>query len=220
MGCNYFLYYHVRPDIEQVFYVGIGSHQRKWKHARTYTKASRNIHWRRIVEKCNGEFIVKIFYDNLTKEQAIEAECMFIEIFGRSDLGIGSLCNLTKGGEGVFELSISSRLKISKAMTGKNNHQYGKKHSEQWRKDMSEKMKGENNHNYGKPLSDYQKEINRNAQKGRQKTQEEKNKIYSKTRKKVSDSLGNVFDSLTDAAVYYKVSLSTINRWIKIIKMV
>jgi len=153
MKNNYFVYIHIRPDTETVFYVGIGSHQRKWKHRRAYTKASRNIHWRRIVDKCNGEFVVKILQDNIYKEEAVAQECKLISEYGRSDLKAGTLCNMTAGGEGVAELSVESKVKISVAMTGENNPQFGKMRSDEWKTHMCQLHTGSGNPNYGKSIS-------------------------------------------------------------------
>jgi hypothetical protein len=49
--------------------------------------------------------------DDLTWEQACEKEIEFIKLYGRSDLGLGSLCNLTEGGEGVIGMRHSDETK-------------------------------------------------------------------------------------------------------------
>jgi hypothetical protein len=96
-----YVYRHIRKDKDQVFYIGIGTDD-KGKYTRAFSK-NRNRYWKRIVDKTDYE--VEIIFDELTKEEAINKEIEFISIYGRHDLGFGSLCNLTDGGEGATNMS-------------------------------------------------------------------------------------------------------------------
>ena len=96
-----YVYRHIRKDKDQVFYIGIGTDD-KGKHTRAFSK-NRNRYWKRIVDKTDYE--VEIIFDEVTKEEAINKEIEFISIYGRHDLGFGSLCNLTDGGEGATNMS-------------------------------------------------------------------------------------------------------------------
>ena len=96
-----YIYRHIRKDTNQVFYIGIGT-DNKGKHTRAKSKA-RNRYWKRIVEKTDYE--VEILFDDITKEEAISKEIEFIQIYGRRDLSLGTLCNLTDGGEGASNMS-------------------------------------------------------------------------------------------------------------------
>jgi hypothetical protein len=96
-----YVYRHIRKDKDQVFYIGIGTDD-KGKYTRAYSK-NRNRYWKRIVDKTNYE--VEILFDDITKEEALSKEVEFIQIYGRGDLGLGTLCNLTDGGEGVVNMS-------------------------------------------------------------------------------------------------------------------
>jgi hypothetical protein len=96
-----YVYRHIRKDKDQVFYIGIGT-DNKGKYTRAFSK-NRNRYWKRIVDKTNYE--VEILFDDITKEEALSKEVEFIQIYGRGDLGLGTLCNLTDGGEGVTNMS-------------------------------------------------------------------------------------------------------------------
>jgi hypothetical protein len=103
-----YIYRHIRKDKDQVFYIGIGT-DNNGKYTRAYSK-NRNRYWKRIVE--NTDYEVEILLDDITKEQAIKKEIEFIQIYGRRDLGLGTLCNLTDGGEGASNMSEEGRERI------------------------------------------------------------------------------------------------------------
>lgn len=93
MESNYYIYAHYRQDTNEVFYVGKGQSKRAW------AKWGRNNYWHHIVHKCG--YVVRIILDNLTENQAFNAETKLIKFYGRKDLGLGPLVNLTDGGEGT-----------------------------------------------------------------------------------------------------------------------
>jgi hypothetical protein len=107
------LYRHIRLDSNQPFYIGIGQDEK-----RAYEKG-RNEHWNNIVKK-HG-YKVQIMLDDLTWEEACEKEHEFIKLYGRADLGLGTLVNLTDGGDGSVGLKHTkeAKAKISAAKTGK-----------------------------------------------------------------------------------------------------
>lgn len=118
MENNYYIYFHINPLKNQVFYVGKGSGKRAW------IKSNRSDYWKRYVKKYG--YIVDITDSGLSEEEAFAKEKFYINFFGRKDLGKGVLINLTDGGEGqsgnVFD--IDTRLKISKKLTGNSNGSY------------------------------------------------------------------------------------------------
>ena len=118
-----YVYRHIRLDKNEPFYIGIGSDE---KYRRAYQKINRNKHWRNVVSKTDYE--VEILMDGLTWEQACEKEKEFISLYGRKDLNIGTLVNLTDGGDGVLG---------TKSI----------KHTDEWKRNMSVFMKG---NSYGK----------------------------------------------------------------------
>jgi hypothetical protein len=100
-----YVYRHIRKDNNEVFYVGIGS-DNEGKYVRAYSK-DRNGFWHIIKNKT--EYIVEIVFDDLTWEDACNKEMELIREYGRKDLGSGTLCNLTDGGEGTINLAQSVR---------------------------------------------------------------------------------------------------------------
>ena len=108
------LYRHIRLDSNQPFYIGIGKTEK-----RAYDTHSRNKHWQGIVNKYG--YKVQIMLDDLTWEQACEKEREFIQLYGRKDLGLGTLVNLTDGGDGVIGVVFSEehKAKIGAALIGK-----------------------------------------------------------------------------------------------------
>ena len=129
-----YVYRHIRLDKNEPFYIGIGSDK---SYRRAFEKNRRNNIWYKIASKT--QYDVEILMDDLTWEQACEKEKEFISLYGRKDLGKGTLVNLTDGGEGVvgrkYKTSEETKLKISKSHTGK-------KLSEELKLKMSVSRKG------------------------------------------------------------------------------
>jgi hypothetical protein len=125
---NWYVYRHIRLDKNEPFYVGIGN---KKEYSRAFEKhpSKRNIIWNKIVSKTDYE--VEIIYDEITKTEASEKEKEFISLYGRMDLKSGILCNLTDGGDGIFNCIRSDetkeKLRINKM--GSKNPMFGKKQS-------------------------------------------------------------------------------------------
>lgn len=108
---KYCVYRHRRLDNNNIFYIGISSNFERPYH----TKSNRNKFWNNIVNKTNYE--VEIVATDLFKEDAKELEVFMISLYGRSNLGLGTLSNLTNGGEGTtgYKHTQETKLKISKA---------------------------------------------------------------------------------------------------------
>jgi hypothetical protein len=132
------VYRHRRLDNHEVFYVGVGSQER-----RAYSERSRNHIWKGIVNRCGYQ--VEIVARDLSREDALELEMFMISEYGRIDLGTGKLCNLTEGGDGSWghKQSKETREKRSKSLTGI-------KRDEQHREKTSKARKGKGNGMYGK----------------------------------------------------------------------
>lgn len=200
-----YLYRHIRIDKNEPFYIGIGGDT---NYKRAFSLRNRNKHWKNITNKT--KYKVDIILDGLTWLEACEKEKEFIKIYKRICDG-GILCNITLGGEGVYGLKHSEKSKKLMSVQRK-----GRKQSEESKLKRSKSMKGINNPNYGKTISDQQKKIIGLSQKGRKKSIEEKEAIYSKTRKKVLDEKTNIiYNSIKEAADYFNVHLTTMSRWTK-----
>ena len=65
---NFIVYIHIRPDINEPFYVGKGVPGREIR------TCGRNQHWKNIVNKNNGVFESKILFERLSEEEALLKE--------------------------------------------------------------------------------------------------------------------------------------------------
>lgn len=147
----YYLYRHIRLDKKEPFYIGIGTIQvidNKYHYSRAKDKSNRNIFWERIVNKT--KYKVDILLESNNYDFIKQKEIEFIKIYGRRDLNLGTLCNLTDGGEGCSNISLESLLI-------RNQKLRGKKRSEEFKKKLSEDRKGINNPCYGRKFSDEEK---------------------------------------------------------------
>ena len=94
-----YVYRHIRLDTNQPFYIGIGSDD-SGKYKRAYNKSKRNIFWKRISIK--SDYKIDIVLDGLTWEEACQKEKELIALYGRYNNNLGTLCNLTDGGDGTL----------------------------------------------------------------------------------------------------------------------
>lgn len=166
------VYLHIIPSKNEIFYVGIG------KIERAYTKDSRNRWWYNIIEKYDYEVV--ILFSGISWKEACLIEMEYISKIGRRDLGLGTLVNLTNGGEGNLNLSEDVKSKISSKLKGR-------KLSEETKRKISEKLKGKEVSDETKlrmsqgrkwtPLSDETKLKISNSKKGKKLSDETKNKI-------------------------------------------
>jgi hypothetical protein len=192
-----YVYRHIRLDKNQPFYIGIG---KDVSYKRAYDKTRRNNFWRNVVSKT--DYCVEIIMDGLTWEQACEKEKEFISIYGRKDLGKGTLVNLTDGGEGglgairdkeqmkrLAELN-RGRVKSEETRRKISESNKGKKLTEEQKKKISDSMKGKQNtlgFKHSKEFSDMLKELHKGNQYnvGRKRTEEFKQKISTSTKGKI-----------------------------------
>ena len=109
----YYVYGHYNPGTDEIFYVGKG------KGSRSHSSNGRqcNPFWLNIVEKYNG-FDVKLLLENLKEYDALCMESMFINAYGRRNLGKGPLVNLTDGGDSP------------PILLGNKNGMFGKNHAD------------------------------------------------------------------------------------------
>ena len=90
-----YVYTYTRLDKNEIFYVGIGSDS---KYKRAKNLSLRTDYFKKIINK--SEYKLDIVFDDLTWEEACLKEIGLIALYGRKDLGIGTLINFTDGGEG------------------------------------------------------------------------------------------------------------------------
>jgi group I intron endonuclease len=131
---NKVVYRHRRNDDESIFYVGMGNEKRP------YTKDGRSKFWNSIVKK-HG-YSVEVLAQNLSLEEAQDLEKLLIKEYGRKDLGLGNLTNLTDGGEGTINVTEEVRKKLSESRKGVRNIPIGHKRSAEFCKKVSDSKKG------------------------------------------------------------------------------
>lgn len=115
----YYLYRHIRLDKNEVFYIGIGKLAKNAKltsieseyYRRAYSKTSRNRYWKNIIK--SSDYEVEVLLDSDSRNFIKQKEREFIKLYGRRDLKLGTLVNMTDGGEGK-EGVINSKITISK----------------------------------------------------------------------------------------------------------
>lgn len=127
-----YVYRHIRLDTNEVFYIGIGV---QVNNKRAKTSVKRNKFWINITSKT--EWYHEILFDNLTINEAKEKEKEFISIYGRKDLGKGTLCNLTDGGDGTLNYVVKDIVKNKLSIKNK-----GKVLSNEHKQKISKSHKG------------------------------------------------------------------------------
>ena len=173
------VYLHRRMDTNEVFYVGIGVNEK-----RPYDKNKRNRLWKNVVNKCK-DYEVEILHENISYQECKIIEIDLINKYGRKDLGTGTLCNLTDGGDGTVGWIVSdeTRRKISEAQKGEKHPMFGKTPSEETRRKISESGKGktgEKSNRFGKTHSEETR---------RKMSETAKGKTFSdETRRKISEA--------------------------------
>ncbi len=118
----YYLYRHIRLDTREVFYVGVGSKPNdksikrlgntyKSEYYRAFDKCERNLFWNNIVNKAG--YCVQIMFECNDYNAVLLKEREFIKLYGRRDLGLGTLVNMTDGGEGNQGiLNLNTQVKV------------------------------------------------------------------------------------------------------------
>jgi len=96
---NQCIYLHINTVKQEIFYVGKGDINRP------YQTRSRNKHWKNITNKYNYQII--IIHENLSWNEACNLEINYINQIGRNDLKLGTLTNLTNGGDGTIGVKLN-----------------------------------------------------------------------------------------------------------------
>lgn len=105
MGKHY-VYRHIRTDTNVPFYIGIGTKSKDvfgthvYEYYRAFKFLKRNNHWNGVFTVCDKQINVDILYESDNYEKIKEKEKEFIKLYGRVDLGLGTLVNFTDGGDG------------------------------------------------------------------------------------------------------------------------
>jgi hypothetical protein len=194
------VYQHRRLDTGEVFYIGIGKDA-----SRAYSKKKRNKHWKYIVDKVG--YAVDILIEGCSIEDAKAVEIGMISDYGRKDLKLGPLVNMTDGGDGTINHSPEVIKSISQKLVG--------------RKRSVQSIESQRLTRIGTHLSEETKLKISERHKGRTFTENHKRKLSEKARRPninrrkpivQLDSAGNVineFDSMTIAAQVLRLKYIT-----------
>ena len=182
------VYRHRRLDTFEVFYIGIGKTEK-----RAYSKKNRNKWWKNIILKT--EYSVEIIIEDVSWKEAQEVEVLLISEYGRRDLGLGNLVNLTNGGEGTQGIIVSDKTKqnMSISATGRKHSEESKEKNRIASSNVSEETK----------LKRYLKN------KGKKRTFEQAKRISDAKTDKITKNSINILDILT--GVFY-ISLAQVCR--------
>lgn len=148
---NHYVYMHIDKVTNIPFYIGRGGtnkQEKKKQYFRAcFDKTSRSPEWHAIADT-NG-YNIKILVHCETIEKCYEKEIEFIKLYGRQNLGEGSLVNKSDGGDSCkgYIMPDSAKKAIAKAMALNNpnfggKHGIGRRHSEESKQKMSEIRKG------------------------------------------------------------------------------
>ena len=135
------VYRHRREDNGDVFYVGIGVNKK-----RAFSLLSRNKFWKDMIK--NHIYKVEIVSDNINWKEACQIEKYLISFYGRRDLGLGTLVNLTDGGEGIPGckkiITEEFKEKCRENMSGLTwEERFGKEKADILKANMAERAKSE-----------------------------------------------------------------------------
>lgn len=197
---RFYIYKHTRPDTGEIFYIGKGNTSKTSHEERYKTSSSRNRMWRNIVKKNNGNFIAEIICYCDTEDEVNKLENEYIKKYGRKDLGCGSLCNMTDGGDGSVGVKVGdeTRKKLRDRFSGENHPNFGKKLSKETCLKKSESMKRSDKNLKGKKLPDWWKEKIKVTKIG------ERNPMFGKpstrAKKVIDTATGIEYSSIMEAA--------------------
>lgn len=203
---NYYLYFHINPLLNKVFYVGIGkTYNKNGNPKRPYSKLNRNKFWYNVVNKYG--YIVDIIETDLSLKMAKNREKFYIKWFGRRDLKCGYLVNISDGGDGNFNPSAETRQKIADAQRKRKGYKMsseaienmiksrlGSKRSEESKQKMSEIRKGIK-------FTDKHKENLSKAKKGKPGNNKNIN-VSIDTKNKIRETLSGISEEIRKLIEY------------------
>jgi hypothetical protein len=134
---NFIVYIHIRPDINEPFYVGKGVPGREIR------TCGRNQHWKNIVNKNNGVFESKILFEGLSEEEALLKEREIeLDLKNKGCILTNIIECGVKAGTTGMKHSEESKRKISEGLKGHISPNKGKKQSKETCDKKSKSMMG------------------------------------------------------------------------------
>ena len=204
--------------VDYKVYIGKWSGRRIEYRRNKHINGYGNQHLYRAIQKHGWKnFIFDVLHENIPKEKLNDLERKEIARFNCNSCRPGGWgYNKTDGGEGTigFVQSAEHRQKISDALKGESNPNYGKpawnkgkpgqSHSVGARQKISDALKGESNPNYGKPRSAEARRKQSIAMKGKNVGK----RRSAKTRQKLSKA--NRHPEYERARVFFYIDLANV----------
>lgn len=210
-----YIYYDPRTIPATPIYVGKGIGNRLYDHL----TECHNAHLKGKLSKIKAlglEPIIQKHTDNISDHEALKLEMELIKQFGRIDLGTGTLCNFTDGGEGSSGRIISQETKKLWSSQKKGRKQTPAQYEANCKKTMSEERKEkQRQEKKGKDfLTKEQRENLIKLHTGRVPS-EETRKLWSKQRKgfiQTEEHKKNSVKSRMEKFIHKKVHCLTNNK--------
>lgn len=117
----FYVYVLLRPSDMSPCYIGKGKNRRFSDHARLGSRHY-NKHLAHIIKNAGGKVPHKIVFETNDEAAAFAREIELIAQYGRADLGKGTLCNMTDGGDGATGKIVSPQTRIKKSEIALNYH--------------------------------------------------------------------------------------------------
>jgi hypothetical protein len=175
---NFIVYIHIRPDINEPFYIGKGVPGREIR------TCGRNQHWKNIVNKNNGVFESKILFEGLSEEEALLKEREIeLDLKNKGYILTNIIECGVKAGTTGMKHSEESKRKISEGLKGHVSPNKGKKQSKETCDKKSKSMLGKKVR-LGVKDSDETRKKKSEAFKGRIYSEESKQKKNEKLKDK------------------------------------
>lgn len=215
---RYYLYLHIRPDKNQIFYVGIGTKKKnhgktlkaEYSRAYAFSKGCRTGRWRNVYNLCKKKIKVEIVCEGKTIKEIKKKEIELIAFYGREDLGKGTLVNFTDGGDGTEGWVPTEKTK--KAIGDANR---GRKHTEETIALMSEVHKGiKFTEEHKKKIGDRHRGKTVSAATRKKLSKKSKGRKHTKKAKlKMSESRRGAKNYAAVSIVQYSLSREFIKEW-------
>jgi PHP family Zn ribbon phosphoesterase len=198
------VYQHRRKDDNSIFYIGIGT-----KKNRAYSLDGRNRYWHNVVKKYGYE--VDVLFEGISWEDACNVEMGMIESYGRKDLELGNLVNLTDGGDGSYGVILSkeARGKISQSAIGKKKR-LGMKHTEETKLKISKTKKN--------PTKETRDLL---SFKAKNRTKEHQDKITKsklgnsyRSKEVINIETKEIFKSAKEVSILHNINYATLKAWL------